>query len=224
MNYIKNSKLIKKIDLFINRIFGHDIDYKKYWYNRYAKGDTSGAGSYGLLADFKAEVINNFIVNNNIDSVIDFGCGDGNQLIIANYKKYMGLDVAESSIAICIARFQNDKTKSFTKYDPLSFLNNGYFSADLVLSLDVLYHIIPENEFIKSLEDIFSCSGKYVILYTSINAYEREVYKKGVHVRHRDVISYLTKFKDFEVIDIVPQKYPQLSSASFIILKRKFYE
>lgn len=31
---------------------------KEYWEQRYAGGGTSGAGSYGKLAEFKAEIIN----------------------------------------------------------------------------------------------------------------------------------------------------------------------
>ena len=34
---------------------------RKYWNNRYAKGGTSGEGSYNHLAQFKGDVINNFI-------------------------------------------------------------------------------------------------------------------------------------------------------------------
>ena len=51
-----------------------------YWENRYKNNGNSGAGSYGRLAEFKADVINNFIAENKITSVIEFGCGDGNQL------------------------------------------------------------------------------------------------------------------------------------------------
>ena len=37
------------------------LDSKKYWNNRYVKGGNSGAGSYNNLAQFKGDVINNFI-------------------------------------------------------------------------------------------------------------------------------------------------------------------
>ena len=42
----------------------------EYWENRYKKSGNSGAGSYGRLAEFKADVINNFIAENKITSVI----------------------------------------------------------------------------------------------------------------------------------------------------------
>ena len=52
----------------------------KYWEDRYKNGGNSGAGSYNTLAKFKASVINHFIENNKIQSLIDYGVGDGNQL------------------------------------------------------------------------------------------------------------------------------------------------
>jgi len=41
-----------------------------YWENRYKNNGNSGAGSYGRLAEFKAEIINKFIADKNINSVI----------------------------------------------------------------------------------------------------------------------------------------------------------
>ena len=36
------------------------FDSKKYWNDRYLKGNDSGSGSYGILAKFKADIINDF--------------------------------------------------------------------------------------------------------------------------------------------------------------------
>ena len=56
------------------------FDSKKYWNDRYVKGQNSGAGSYNKLAQFKADVINDFLGRNQIKSIVDYGVGDGNQL------------------------------------------------------------------------------------------------------------------------------------------------
>ncbi len=76
-----------------------------YWNSRYKRGGNSGAGSYNRLADFKAKVLNEFCDHNNIQKVIEFGCGDGNQLSLANYKEYIGFDVAQKSIDLCREKF-----------------------------------------------------------------------------------------------------------------------
>ena len=36
----------------------------EYWEKRYASGGNSGAGSYNYLAEFKAEILNNFVTKN----------------------------------------------------------------------------------------------------------------------------------------------------------------
>lgn len=40
------------------------------------RGNNSGAGSYGRLADFKAEIINQFVTENDVREVVEWGCGD----------------------------------------------------------------------------------------------------------------------------------------------------
>src|SRR5262249_52775171 len=62
-----------------------------YWDSRYRRGGNSGAGSYGRLAEFKAEAVNRFVRENHILSVVEFGCGDGAQLELAQYPRYTGM-------------------------------------------------------------------------------------------------------------------------------------
>src|SRR6185295_15810324 len=84
-----------------------------YWEERYRKGGNSGAGSYAHFAEFKAEVLNAFVAEKSVASVIEFGCGDGNQLSLAKYPRYLGVDVSAAAVAKCRAMFTGDKTKTF---------------------------------------------------------------------------------------------------------------
>ena len=43
-----------------------------YWDARYRAGGNSGAGSYGRLAAFKAEVLNEFVRRRGIRSIVEF--------------------------------------------------------------------------------------------------------------------------------------------------------
>ncbi|OUR93436.1 hypothetical protein A9Q87_05550 [Flavobacteriales bacterium 34_180_T64] len=135
-----------------------------YWEQRYANDLNSGSGSYGRLAQFKAEVLNNFVLNNSVQTVIEFGCGDGNQLSLANYPSYKGLDVSSKAIEICKSRFKNDLTKVFFHLND-EVLNSA--KAELVLSLDVLYHLIEDEVFVSYMDQLFKSSTKYVIIYSS---------------------------------------------------------
>src|SRR5438270_10704846 len=72
---------------FVRRLAGRAgfDNSSSYWNRRYVAGGTSGAGSYGRLARFKADVLNAFVAESGIASVIEFGCGDGAQLALSNY-------------------------------------------------------------------------------------------------------------------------------------------
>jgi len=208
--------MLKRLKRVLNRLIGINIDYKSYWEERYSEGGTSGAGSYGVLAKFKADVINSFVKKHKAKSIIEFGCGDGNQLKYMKYKKYLGCDVARKSVEMCARMFKHDQTKSFLIYDPRGFVNKGAFKADIVVCLDVLYHIIDDWEFKKTLQDIFSCSPKFVILYTNIKELKN---RPGTHIIYRPLMPYLAEFKNYTIDIIIKQKYPRLSLADFVILR-----
>jgi hypothetical protein len=195
------------------------FSYVDYWEENYSNGGTSGKGSYGVLAQFKGDVINQFINEKQIHTVIEFGCGDGNQLKYMNYPSYLGMDISPTSIDICSKMFEKDKTKSFLLYSPKYFINNGYFKCDLVVCLDVLYHITNEDDFWKTLDDIFSCKSFFIILYTRITKPEEFVH--GIPtIQDRDILSCLSKYQDYKLIQIIEQKYKELSGASFIVLEK----
>jgi 2-polyprenyl-3-methyl-5-hydroxy-6-metoxy-1,4-benzoquinol methylase len=194
------------------------FDYIEYWDKNYKAGGTSGSGSYGILADFKAEVVNNLITKNQIQTVIEFGCGDGNQLSLMQYAKYLGLDVASSSIRLCTEKFKDDETKSFMLYTPSAFTNRGFMQADMVICLDVLYHITDDADFMATLSDLFKASTNLVVLYTKLTTgNELQVIPT---IKDRDIFGCLSKYSDFYVEAIIPQQYKNMSSADFIILRK----
>ncbi len=103
------------------------FDYIKFWEDLYQHGGNSGPGSRGFLALYKAEVINDFLKNHpDINSAIEIGCGDGYNLSLINYPKYVGLDVSKKAIQMCMDIFKNDPTKNFMLYDPKFFSNKGF--------------------------------------------------------------------------------------------------
>ena len=196
------------------------FDYRTYWEERYKRKGTSGLGSYGKLAEFKAEVVNRIVREHGITTVVEYGCGDGNNLRYMEYRSYVGLDVAPTAVETCRAAFKDDPTKSFAVYEPAHSADPPAV-GDLVVCLDVLYHIIPDEDFHATLRDVFASARHYVVLFTSIDAFEREPYLPGSHVRHRDTLALLRQFPEFEIENIVEQKYPEISSAHFVILRRK---
>jgi hypothetical protein len=198
-----------------------------YWDERYRTQGNSGSGSYDHLAQFKAEILNPFVAKNSIATVMEFGCGDGNQLKLAKYPNYIGLDVSPKAIQMCHELFKNDKQKSFLLYNSLAFYDNhNLLKADLTMSLDVLYHLVEKEIFEKYLTDLFNTSKKYVIIYaTDFDQKEEPIYQ---HENRRSFTAFVNKnFPGFKLIEQIPNKYAVVkkgeigSDCDFYIYEKK---
>jgi SAM-dependent methyltransferase len=174
----------------------------RYWERNYARGGTSGAGSYDTLARGKAVFLNDFVRTRAIGSVIEFGCGDGNQLSLADYPAYIGLDVSRSAIELCQRRFADDPAMSFFLYDGACFTDRaGVFTADLAISLDVIYHLTEDEVFETYLAHLFAAAAKYVIIYAT-NAERRDT---APHVRHRHFTPWVQMHcPDWRLLEVTP--------------------
>ncbi|PNF12781.1 hypothetical protein A6J71_22660 [Enterobacter cancerogenus] len=197
----------------------------QYWDDRYRLAGNSGAGSYGRLADFKAEVLNGFVARNTLHSVMEFGCGDGNQLSLSRYPRYTGFDISVHALERCQRRYADDPTKDFF---PVSEWNGR--TAELALSLDVIYHLIEDDVFSQYMETLFSAGEKFVAIYASNDEKLNELLGGHVkHVRHRRFTDWVVKnlAESWELHDWVPNRYPfdvrdqnNTSFADFYIFRR----
>lgn len=157
---------------------------RNFWEKNYKRGGDSGSGSGGEFAKYKASVLNTFVKDNNIRSVIDFGCGEGRQLSLFNFPKYIGLEVSQTALARCMKRFENDSTKSFFLYGPEFFQDNGsVFLSEVAISLDVLYHLVEDEIFEKYMRDLFASASRYIIIQ-SYNAVDTNLEAPHVRARH----------------------------------------
>ena len=161
-----------------------------FWEKKYQRGDTSGPGSYGSLGTGKAQFLNAFIREKGVRSVIEFGCGDGHQLSLADYPRYIGLDVSRTAIGLCKTRFSSDPVKSFFLYDGECFLDRArIFSADLAISLDVIYHLVEDPAFEAYMAHLFEAGDRHVVVYST----NSEVADGAAHVRHRCFTSWVDR-------------------------------
>lgn len=179
------NKVTRFIKPYIQRVaFPGSVHY---WEKRYQHGGTSGAGSYGKLAQFKADFLNTFVEQQGIQSVIEFGCGDGHQLSLAHYPRYIGLDVSLTAIQMCQQRFGSDSSKSFFIYHPQGFVDNAQvLRADAALSLDVIYHLVEDPAFNTYMNHLFQSAARFVIIYSS-----NKEGRPRSHVRHRQFTHWI---------------------------------
>jgi SAM-dependent methyltransferase len=136
-----------------------------YWERRYARGGASGSGSEGAAAQWKASVANRWVAELGVTSVVDLGCGDGNQLALADYPRYLGLDRSPTAIRRCIARFRGDRTKSFLCYEPDQLSDSaGWLTADLALSMEVIFHLVEDRVYEDYMRLLFASAARYVLI------------------------------------------------------------
>ena len=173
----------------------------KYWEARYRLGGESGDGSRGVNAEYKASVINHFIAQYEVRSLIEFGCGDGVQLEMFNTPAYIGVDVSRTVIQQCRTRFSGDAGKRF-------ILASDYAGecADLSLSLDVIFHLVEDPVYNKYLDRLFAAAKRYVLIYST----SADLRDTGVpHVRHRDVAADVGRlFPQFERMAAAEESLP----------------
>jgi hypothetical protein len=139
-----------------------------YWETRYKLGGTSGPGSVGREREWKWSVISKYIGEGKIQSALDLGCGDlsfweGRDIPSA----YMGIDVSETIVE------RNQKLwgsrficSSGDKYYALP-------KCQVVLCLDVLFHIMDEETYVGILQNLVRYSSEWIFVYTwSDNPFE----------------------------------------------------
>jgi len=175
---------------------------ESYWNRRYLSGGNSGVGSYGKFAEFKAKILRDFVRENGIMSTIEFGCGDGNQLKIATYPQYLGFDVSPAAISTCQRMFDGDTAKKFR-------LVSEYAGerAELVLSLDVIYHLVEDDVFESYMHRLFESATRFVIIYSSNS--DESLDDEAPHVRHRKFTSWIeANAPRWALAQHIPNKFP----------------
>lgn len=148
------------------------MDYKEYWEYRYVNGGNSGAGSYGDELTWKMERLSKLV---GVFSITEVGCGDFNfgNRVVAMFPEatYTGLDVS---------KFIIEKNKDL--YSRHTFLPMGDVPpADLLLCVDVLFHITDDKEYEEMLNKLEKAWTKYLC----ITAYEYDDDTTAPHVKIR---------------------------------------
>jgi SAM-dependent methyltransferase len=150
-----------------------------YWEGRYAGGGNSGTGSRGRLLTYKAAFLNGFFAANEVTSVVDIGCGDGELAARLRVDRYLGADVSPTALARCRNRLAGEPSRAFVPSMDLS-PDHG---AEVALSIDVIFHLIEDAVFNDYTTRLFALAIRYVVIYAS----NCERPWPSLHVRHRRV-------------------------------------
>ena len=165
---------------------------ESYWNDRYKTGGTSGPGSYNENAKIKADIINDFVSSNSINTVTDFGCGDGNQLKHFNFNEYLGYDISDVILGKTSKIFSDDSTKEFKHIR--EYKNNP---SDLAMSLEVILHQVNDSDYIEYMDRLLNHNSKYLIVQTIKTDIEKQTH---IHVKNRDTLNYILDNSDYKLL------------------------
>ncbi|MDM5146780.1 class I SAM-dependent methyltransferase [Candidatus Persebacteraceae bacterium Df01] len=141
-------------------------------------------------------MLNTLLAQYNITDIIDFGCGDGNQIsMLRGIDSYLGIDVSAEAIKLCQQWCKNIA-------NPRWMLLSDYRSetAEAALSLDVIYHLVEESIYEQHLHLLFGAAQQLVVIYGE----DKDLIPTTKHILHR-------KFTDW-----IKQYYPQWCLANTI--------
>lgn len=187
------------------------IDYKQYWEKRYKNGGNSGEGSRGYEADFKADIVNDIIVEFDIKTIFEMGVGDYYQLSLYDgFDKFVGYDISPTVLEICKNKSDNNK-HSFVDTIPDE-------KFDMTMSIDVLYHLIDDDDFDSYMTNLFELSEEYVLIYAT-NQSDNEGWDE--HIKHRVFTDWIKTNTDAQQIHKFKEPNGLFSHKSFWLYKNK---
>ncbi|MEX2620151.1 MAG: class I SAM-dependent methyltransferase [Egibacteraceae bacterium] len=143
-----------------------------YWEERYRKGGFSGAGSRGAEAREKIALVNEVAGINRVETLLDLGCGDGHVAAGLSVSRYTGYDPAPAAVAL--AREERPSGDFITQLPPEGT------RFDLVLSMDVMFHLVKDADYQAYLAALFGY-GDLVLVYGTDKHLEGHH-----HVLHRE--------------------------------------
>lgn len=136
--------------------------------------------------------------------ILDAGCGKGwlsDQLVSQGHYVY-GIDSSETAIEICNAHRQGDYSVTCLS----DFSSPELFDA--VLCMDVLFHILDDEEWLKSLLNLASLLTADGILVVADDPREHR-YEMGDYIVHRSMDDYLFSLEPlgFALIESLPYRF-----------------
>ncbi|MCH7231753.1 methyltransferase domain-containing protein [Glycomyces sp. L485] len=185
----------------------------RYWDRRYRDGRDSGEGSRGDEGSYKARFVSDLIKEREIDSLIDWGCGDGQVLakVDLHGASYTGVDVSETIVERMRERFSERPNYSFDLPSGVDLSDR----RDLALSMDVLFHLPSDVDYDAYLSRLFGSAGRHVLVYSTDYAGGQT----APHVRRREFTADVAKqYPEWKLVLSEPPLAEGL--ASFFLYER----
>ena len=180
-----------------NKLIFENIYEKQIWNNGNPNIPLSGPGSSLKTTKEISNILNNFIYNNNCNSILDLGCGDLNWISKTKFFnddniKYVGIDIVESLITSHSKKYLN---KIFLCKDITTY--NNFDSVDLIIIRDVIFHL--KNEEILSIFDNIKDKFKFLVITSCLNNINTDNFNKCYYSSKNINIKPFNKSYNFQI-------------------------
>ena len=198
---------------------------KKFWNRKYAEGGISGRGSIGKYRTWKWAKIRDVI--GNFREVIDVGCGDlkfwehpiANKILNQRRFKYLGIDISDEIIT------RNRKFAPGLKFICAPSHKPIPGEAEVVLALDLLFHIMDHGNFEETLQQLCKASKLWIVIYSwQKNPFEKDYTVtdgKSQYFRKLSEYTHVFDENDFRLKDFYRVPYDPFGVLYF--MKRVIY-
>jgi len=196
------------------------IPEREFWNKKYSNGGISGKGSIGKYRNWKWGMINQMI--GVFNSVIDVGCGDlsfwKHPIVNRIHKQkdfsYVGIDISDHIIS--------RNRKMFPKFDFICSGSHNLESIDkaqVVLCLDLLFHIMDDFRFELTLDNLCEYSDEWIVIYTwHKNPFELQgIVTDGIsqYFRPLSFYSHIFEMNEFELQDMIKVPFDEFGMCYF---------
>ena len=162
---------------------------RRYWNRRYKRNLGSGSGSRGALAQYKVEFINDIFERLEVGSCLDFGAGDG---FVASGLQARQLEVTDISK---VARKQLSTEYGLRVVHPFCLNLKRY---DMVISLDVLFHITSQKEFLRYMRKMTAMADRYILIYSAVKL---PLSRIPEHMANNDFMSFMHTEREWKILE-----------------------
>lgn len=178
------------------------------WYDRISDSPTKSGNAkweYYLL-----RCILKYIDKNNVKSLLDIGCGQGNKTAyiskLLGFIKAVGLDSSKSGIALADKLHSNYKNLKFINSDLNEFSLESEDKYDIVSALEVLEHI---EDWQTLLNNMINVSDRYILL-TFPTGRMRDYERKIGHLRNfkRGEVENFLDLRGFKIVKTFYSGFP----------------
>jgi SAM-dependent methyltransferase len=186
-----------------------------FWEDRYQSGGNSGAGSRGEEADWKIARIAERVASHGVRSILDLGSGDGyvaRRLMerLPPDVSYLGIDIAPSAVNLAASQ-----ALSNMRFEVADFTGGFQGSADLVLCMDVLFHLSTPEKQQAAIDAICRSFRKLAVV---------AAWNEGIVEEYRGRFAAHTFYRPFQVPDGISAEgtpIPACPSKTLYVLRQR---